>query len=335
MTELLCRLCMLDGTSGDESSVRDLIIGEIKGHCEYKTDALGNIIAFKKGKKQPLRRLMVDAHTDEVGLIITGVTEDGFLKFKTVGGINTSALMFRRIRINGKVYGIIGGKPVHLMNPDESGKLPKPETLAIDIGAKTREEALEYVNIGDRAVIVGNYSETDGRIISKAIDDRAGCAILIRLLKQESEYDFYASFSVQEEVGLRGGRTAAYKINPESAIVLDATTAADIAGVESDKRVCALKQGAVVSFMDKATIYDREYYNAAINSGIPCQPKSAVAGGNNSGAIHLSREGVRTLALSVPCRYIHTASSMAYLSDIESVYELTRYMINKICSGGI
>lgn len=335
MTELLKSLCMIDGTSGDEGAVREFVISQIKDCCEYSVDNLGNIIAFKKGKKTPDKKIIIDAHLDEVGLIITHIEKSGFLRFKTVGGIDTSALMFRRVCINGKTFGVIGGKPVHLCGGDERKKLPDVDNLYIDIGVKSDCEAKALVNVGDRAVMCSDFTVSGNKILTKALDDRVGCAVLINLLNQDAEYDFYASFSVQEEVGLRGAKTVAYSVNPDAAIVIDGTTAADISGVPESKKVCRQNAGAVVSFMDNATVYDREYYNAALNSDIPAQSKCAVAGGNNSGAFHLSRSGVRTLALSVPCRYIHTSGSVADIRDITAVRDLTQYMINKIASGEI
>lgn len=335
MTELISRLCSFDSVSGDERKVREFIISQIDGYCDWKTDALGNIIVFKKGKNKAVKKVMIDAHMDEVGIIITSVTSDGFLKFKTVGGIDTAALMFRQVTIGGELNGVIGGKPIHLINDAQRKKLPEKDSLYIDIGARSKEEALSLVRIGDCAVINGAFEAVDGKIISKALDDRIGCALLITLLKEESEYDFYASFSVQEELGLRGAKTAAYAINPESAIVLEATTAADTAGVEEEKTVCKLGKGPAVSFMDGATVYDRNYYNAALNSNISCQPKAAVSGGNNSGVIHLSREGVRTVVISVPCRYIHSCSSVADINDCQNALKLSKYILNGICSGEI
>ncbi len=335
MNELLKQLTSLDSTAGDEGRIRDFIISKIDGFCEWNTDPLGNILAFKKGKNQSAKKLLVDAHTDEVGLIITSVTADGFLKFKTVGGIDTSVMLSRQVRINGSLNGVIGAKPVHLTHGDEGKKLPKADSLYIDIGATDKDDALKFVSVGDRAVICGEYGEQDGIICSKALDDRIGCAILIKLLCSDSDYDFHASFTVQEEIGVRGAKTAAYTIDPQAAIMLEATTAADIEGVAEEKTVCNLGKGVAVSFMDGGTVYDRGYYNAAINSGIKCQPKRAVTGGNNSAAVHLSRGGVRSLALSVPCRYIHSASCVCDDGDIKSAYEMARFMINGICSGEI
>lgn len=335
MIELLKQLCALDGTSGDEGNVRDFIIQKIDGHCDWRVDALGNIIAFKKGKKRSAKKLLIDAHTDEVGLIITAITSDGFLKFSVVGGIDTAALISRKVKLSGGIYGVIGTKPIHLMSGDERKKPPKAENLYIDIGACDEKQARQYVAEGDRAVICNEWVQTGDKIMSKALDDRIGCAVLIKLLCDESEYDFYASFSVQEEVGLRGAKTAAFAVGPEYALVIEATTAADITGVENDHRVCTLGNGVAVSFMDRSTVYDRGLYTAALSSGIKCQPKCAVAGGNNSGAVHLSREGVKTLALSAPCRYIHTSNSVVDINDINAVSELARYMLNSICSGEI
>lgn len=333
MTQLLKQLCMIDGTSGDEFAVRDFVISQIKDYCEYSVDNLGNIIAFKKGKKPAVKKVMVDAHLDEVGLIITHIEKNGFLRFKTVGGIDTSALMFRHVMINSKISGVIGGKPVHLCSGDERKKLPDTDSLYIDIGANSDTEVKTVVSVGDCAVMCSDFTQSGNKILAKALDDRVGCAVLIDLLQNDAEYDFYATFSVQEEVGLRGARVTAYAVEPDAAIVIDGTTAADIADVPENKKVCRQGKGAVVSFMDGACVYDREYYNVAINSGISAQSKCAVAGGNNAGAVHLTRKGVRSLAISVPCRYIHTSGSTADMGDIIAVRDLTEYMIGKIASG--
>ncbi len=335
MLDFLKTLCCIDGTSGDEGAVRDEIIKKIDGSCEWRVDNLGSIIAFKKGKNRSTKKIMLDAHLDEVGLIITAITADGFLRFKTVGGIDTAVMLDRRVRINGSVLGVIGCKPIHLTSGDEGKKLPKADSLYIDIGVKDKQAAEAAVALGDRAVILSDYTVSGDKIRSKALDDRIGCAILATLLCEESEYDFYATFSVQEEVGLRGARAATYTVNPDAAIILEGTTAADIADVPENKRVCTLGGGAAVSFMDLSTVYDRGYYGAALESGIAVQPKAAVAGGNNSGAVHLSRGGVRTLAISVPCRYIHSAVSVADKNDIEAAYLLAKYMLCGIASGEI
>ena len=333
MLDLLKRLCLIDGISGDENNVRDFIINEIKDFCEYKVDNLGNIICFKKGKNATSKKVLIDAHTDEVGLIITSITDKGYLKFKNVGGIDNTTLLFKKVKINGNVNGVIGGKPFHLLSTDDRKKAPKD--LYIDIGAKNRDEALALVSLGDSAVVQSDFEILGDCIKSKALDDRIGCLILITLLKNFDEYDFYATFTVQEELGMRGAKTAAFSVAPDFAIAIDSTTAADIAGVASENRVCIHGKGAVVSFMDNATVYDKEMYNAAMQSGITCQPKTFIAGGNNAGAIHLSGNGVRTMAISTPCRYIHTSNSVANIKDIESMIALCEYMLKKLASGNL
>lgn len=336
MRELIKKLCLTDAPSGKENKVSEFIENELKGYAQVEKDGMGNLIVFKKGKKKSASKLMCDAHTDEVGMIITGITDDGFLKFSTLGGIETSALLCKKVLIENTVAGVIGIKPVHLCDKDEKSSLPDKDSLYIDIGAENKEDAEKVVNIGDYATFISDYTKLDcNKIKAKAIDDRIGCAILISILKEEAEYDFYATFTVQEELGVRGARVAAYSVEPQFCICLEATTAADIHGVSNEYTVCKLGKGPAVSFMDRATLYDRELYDVALNSGIPCQPKSAVTGGNNSGAIHLSKGGVRTMAISVPCRYIHSPSGIADLNDAENAKELTKYMINKICSGEI
>ncbi len=335
MFNTLEKLCKIDATSGDEWAVRDFIIDNIKGYCDYSIDNLGNIICFKKGKNKTDKRIMLDAHMDEIGFIIKSITPDGFLKFSNVGGIDTAVMLGRQVLIEGKINGIIGLKPVHLSGAEERKKLPEAESLYIDIGASSGKEAKEAVSVGDRAVMCSDYTQNGDKIISKALDDRVGCAVLIDIIKTYDKYDFFAVFSVQEEVGARGAKVATFSVKPQSAIVLEGTTAADLSGVPTESRVCELGGGVAVSFMDRGTVYDKNYYNAAINSGLKVQTKSAVAGGNNSGTIHLSGSGVRTIALSVPCRYIHSANSVADKKDIMSAREVAEYLLNGIASGEI
>lgn len=331
MFDNLKNLCQMDAASGGESSVRDYIIKEIKEFCEYKIDNLGNILFEKKGEKRPNVRVMLDAHMDEVGIIVTGISENGFLRFNTVGGIEKECLPFHRVRIGGRTLGVIGGKPVHLCKGEEAKKLPSEDSMYIDIGAENKQDAEKKVQIGDLGVLCGDYIEENNKILSKALDDRVGCAVLIKLIKTKSEYDFCGSFSVCEEVGCIGARTATFSLKPKAAIILEGTTAADIAGVEEEKTVCALSEGVVVSFMDRGTVYNREMADLALAAkDIKKQVKRGTMGGNNASAVHLSREGVKTLALSVPCRYIHSSSSVCDKGDIESMYALARYMIKAV-----
>lgn len=336
---LLKNLCLTNGISGDEYLVKKLIIQEIVHFAdEITTDALGNIIVFRKGKQRAKNKLLISAHMDEVGFIVTHITSEGLIKFDEVGGIDRRVVLGDRVVIGkNNVNGVVGIKPIHLCGSDEQKEIPLYSEMYIDIGAKNRDEALQYVSYGDSVCFESFYQNNDKTIISKAIDDRAGCAMMIEMIKSDLPFDMYFSFVVQEEVGLRGAATAAYSVNPDFAIVLESTTAADVPGVEETKQVCKVNQGAVVSFMDRRTIYDKELIKLAfstaekVNSKI--QYKKAVAGGNDAGAIQQSRSGVRTIALSVPCRYLHSQLGLISVSDYEDTYNVA-FELAKAVSGG-
>lgn len=336
--EQLKTLCELHGTSGREDAVRDYIINEIKDKADVQVDALGNVIAFVKGRKRAVKKVMVDAHMDEVGFIVSYICDDGTLKFSCVGGINTSVMLARRVVFQNGTRGVIGMKPVHLLSPDEKEKMPEKDTLYIDIGADSRNQAEALVSVGDCAVFDEPFEVLGDLVVSKALDDRAGCWALIDIIKNDPEYDFYATFTVQEEVGA-GAKTAAYTVEPDFAVVVESTTAADIAGVPDEKKVCYVGHGAVVSFMDNGTLYEKALFDKTIGTaeenGIACQVKSYVAGGNNAAGIHVSCGGVRTVAVSVPCRYIHSASSVASTEDIKDVRDLVSAMTARLASGEI
>ena len=331
---MLKDLCLLNSTSGDESAVRDFIINEIKDYCDYSVDALGSIIAIKKGKKTPSKTVSINAHMDEVGFIITGVTDSGYLRFATVGGIDSSVCLARVVSI-GNIKGVIGDKAFHQLSADEKNTVPSFEKLLIDIGAKDKEDALKYVSLGDFAYFESDYYEFgDGYIKSKALDDRIGCMLMIEMIKSELEYDTTFCFNVQEEVGLRGAKCTSFSVQSDVSLVLEATTAADLDGVSGCDRVCVLGNGPVISFMDGRTSYDRELYNLAMTTAkennIPCQTKTAIAGGNDAGAIQTSGKGSRVLAISVASRYIHSASSVVKASDIDNTRKLIRELLPKL-----
>lgn len=332
MLEMIKELCALPGISGRENVVRDYIIEKIKDYAEYSIDPLGNLLVFKKGKKEAKNKVMLDAHMDEVGLIVTAITSEGYLRFAKVGGVDTRVIIGRPVKVGDKaVSGVIGIKPVHLVEKSAEADIPKNDSLYIDIGAKSKEEAEELVRIGDAVCFDSDFVEFgNGFVKAKALDDRVGCAILIEMIRSELEYDAWFSFSTQEEIGTRGAQTAAYNIAPDYAIVVETTTAADISGVKDEKRVCICGKGGAVSFMDRRTIYSRELFDKAFEvaekNGIVCQPKTLVAGGNDAGAIHKSRGGVKVLTVSVPCRYLHSPSCVIKYSDVEESLKLIRAM---------
>ncbi len=334
--KVLCELC---GVSGDETTVREYLMQEIQ-KCpdilEMKTDALGNLLVHKKGRAPAKRSLMIGAHMDEVGLIVTGIRPDGTLSIAAVGGVDADVIMGRNVQVGvQKLPGVIGSTPIHLLSGGARDEKPKMDALYADIGARDADEAKQYVSPGDSIYFLGEYTELGGgRVTAKAIDDRFGCAVMLELLRGEIPCDAWFAFFVQEEIGLRGSRTAAFAIDPEFAIILEATTAADLDGVSGDAAVCRLGGGPVVSFMDRSTIYDKELYRLAFAQAqeldIPCQTKSRIAGGNDAGAVHVSREGVRTLAVSVPCRCLHSPSCTAQISDMEQCLLLTQRLMEKI-----
>ncbi len=331
---MLKDLCLLNGTSGREETVRNYIIEKIKDKCEYSVDPLGSVIAFKKGKKAPDKKVLVAAHTDEVGFIITDITDDGYLRFAPVGGIDAAVVLGRRVDING-IKGIVGAKAVHLLSDDEKKNEPAFDKLAIDIGAADKAEAEKAVSLGDCAYFASDYCEFgDGFIKSKALDDRIGCMLMIELINSNLEYDTYFCFNVQEEVGLRGSGCSAYAVKPDVAVILESTTAADIDGVTGGDKCCVLGKGPVVSFMDGRTIYDKQIFDLAFEvakeNNIKIQTKTKIAGGNDAGAIQKSGAGCRVAAVSLPCRYIHSGSSVVKIGDIEETRRFLPLFLSKL-----
>lgn len=330
MRDLIRKLSLLPGVSGNEAPVHAFIKEELKDDCTFLTDRLGNLIAFKKGKEASPVKWVIAAHMDEVGFIVTYLEEDGLLRFTTVGGIDERVIIGRTVLVGEKgIPGVIGTKAVHMQSAEERKQVMKVSELFIDIGAKDKKEAEEVVRPGDTVVFESAFREFgDGFIKGKALDDRAGCAILIKLAKMPLRYDTYFAFTVQEEVGARGAKTAAYSIDPDAAIVVDVTTAADVGGTKESQKVCKAGEGPVLSFMDRATSYDRRALHAlkdiAKEKGLKSQLKLGVYGGNDAGSIHVSRGGVRTLAVSLPGRYIHSASCVLKYSDMEDTLALLK-----------
>ena len=329
---MLKTLCELNGTSGREEAVREFLIAHLPKDASYTVDALGNLIVEKRGANRAKNKVMLASHMDEVGLIITYITEDGFLRFACVGGIDSRALFGKAVKVgeNG-ISGVIGGKAIHQLTKDEKNTVPEAENLLIDIGARTKAEAESLVSLGDNAYFDSEYIEFgDGFIKSKAIDDRAGNLIMLEMLQSDLPYDMTFCFTVQEEIGTRGAAAVTDTVAPDYAIVLESTTASDLPDVSGYRQVCKTGGGAVVGFMDRGTVYDKSLYDLAFRlakeNDIPCQTKTMVAGGNDASAIHKAAGGVKTVAVSVPCRYIHSASCVAKKEDIDSVARLARVL---------
>lgn len=338
MLDLLKTLCALPGPSGAEDLVRDFIRTEAAPHADdIRTDAMGNLMVLRKGVKRLAKPVMLAAHMDEVGVIIKRVTDEGMVKFGFVGGVDPRVVIGRRVRF-GDTLGIIGIKAVHLTTAAERKRMPDVKDLYIDIGAGSKTEALGRVALGDYGVFDADIVEFgDGLLKAKAIDDRLGCAVLLTLLREQPPLDTWFVFTVQEEVGLRGSATAAYALDPDFCLIVESTTAADLAEVPAHKQVCALRKGPVLPFMDRGTIYDAELFdllrNAANARGIAWQTKHMVAGGTDAGRIHKSRAGVRTVGVAAPVRYIHSPVSVAAVSDMQGVLALAKAFLEELATG--
>lgn len=338
MLETIKKLSLLDGVSGRENAVRDYIINEVSAYADsIETDPLGNLIVFKKGKNTPENKVMLDAHMDEVGLMITYINSDGTLEFDRVGGIDKRVMLGKPVTVGeNKIQGVIGVKATHMVPAAE--KLNMPSMMYIDIGADSKEEAEKVVSLGDYVCFNSEFVEFgDGLIKGKSLDDRAGCAILIDMIKSELPYDMYFNFAAGEEVGFGIAQTAFYKVQPDYAIVVETTTAADLADVPENKKVCSLGNGGVISFMDRRTIYPKELFDRAFElaekHGIKAQVKSLVAGGNNAGVIHKTAGGIKTITVSLPCRYLHSPSCVLKKEDIEESAKLIRVLAEEFANG--
>lgn len=337
MTELLKQLCALPGVSSFEDAVRDYIKQQAAPYADQVTvDGMGNLIVFKQGTKATGKKLMLCAHMDEVGLMVRSITEDGYLKFVCVGGLDRRVLLGKQVRIGaGQVPGVIGLKAIHMTTAEERKKVPKLEEYYIDIGVKSREEAEALVELGDPCVFVSDCMEFgDGFLKVKAIDDRVGCTVMLELLRRDLPMDVTFVFTVQEEVGARGAFGAGFAVEPEIALVLEGTTAADSPGQDPQNQICWPGKGPVLSWMDGGTIYDRGLFELLRSQAqahqIPWQLKHSVAGSTDAKALQRTKSGVRVAGLSAPVRYLHTPGNVVQLRDVEQMLELAWLFVQAI-----
>jgi endoglucanase len=337
MLEILKNLCALNGVSGSEDEVREYIKNHARNSAsEISTDIMGNVIVFKKGGKAPESKLLFCAHMDEVGVIITGITDDGYLRFAKAGGIDGRVMHGKAVLIGkSKVQGVIGCKAIHLVKEKDRDKPMEPEDMYIDIGVKSRAEAETLVSLGDAGAFDEDIREFgDGYIKAKAIDDRFGCAVLLDLIESDLPVDCTFIFTVQEEVGLRGAFTAAYSTMPEIALIVEGTTAADLPSVPGDKKVCKVGGGPVLPFMDAGTIYNKEVRDiltrVADENNLKWQTKTYIAGGTDGAAFQRARSGVKTVAIAAPIRNLHSPANVGKISDMEAVRKLAGLFLEKI-----
>ena len=334
MIELLKELCAIDGVAGDEGKVSDYIESFAKQYAdEVSIDVMGNVLVYKKGAKTPADRVVLCAHMDEVGFVVTYITDDGYLKFDMAGSIDKRIVLGKAVKVGKRgVEGVIGCKPAYIVKPENLDKPMPVDEMYIDIGAKSREDAAKIVSLGDTAAFETDIREFgDGFIKSKAIDDRFGCVALLELIKSELPIDCMFAFTVQEEVGARGAYTAAYSTAPDIAIIVEGTSAADLPSSPGSKKVCKVGDGVVIPFMDRGTIYDRDIYriltNIAEKNNIPWQTKTYVAGATDASVFQRSRSGVKAAGVAAPIRNLHSQSCVGKISDMEAVIKLLRLFL--------
>ena len=340
LLEQMKELTQLRGISGCEDQVREYLLEKIQGHCDsYQVDNMGNLIVHKKGREAGSKKVLFSAHMDEVGFIITHVTKEGMLHFATVGGVTPAVTAGRPVLI-GKdaVPGVIGTRPVHLITDEERKEYAKTEDLRIDIGAKDKEDALGRIALGDQATFIGPWKELgEESILARAIDDRAGCALLLEMIQGELEYDCTFAFVVQEETGCAGSKAVAFSQRPDIAVVVESTTAGDLPSAPEGRQVCRVGAGPVISFMDKGTIYPWDLYQQAAklaeDAGIPWQTKEGVFGGNDARSYVSSAAGAKVLAVSLPVRYLHSANTLTNRSDIENARKLLELLAKELPRG--
>jgi putative aminopeptidase FrvX len=339
--ELLGKLSNAFGPSGNEQDVAEILKGELKEYAdETLVDKLGNILFYRKGKGN-CPRVMLSAHMDEIGFLVTFVEEDGFLRFDTLGGITNSILPGQRILFRGDggyVRGIIGTKPPHIMTIEEQNKIVPKEDLFIDIGAENVAQAKKKgADVGMMGVFDVEFEDLgNGYVRGKALDDRAGCMVLVESFKalRNSPVNVVAVGSVQEELGIRGAKTAAWQADPDFGLAIEGTFVADVPGTRPDRVSSKIKGGPVVTIMDRTAfthpIVLKTLVKTANEKSIPFQFKKVPVGGTDAGSIHLTKAGVPSGTVAVPCRYIHGPAQIAHVDDLRSTIRLTTEFVKAI-----
>ena len=324
--ELLEKLCNACAVSGDEQEVRAIVLEQVKPLAEdVQVDALGNVLVRKPGSGENRLKVMLAAHMDEVGFMIVD-GDDGLYRFELVGGIDIRQLVGKPVLVGREhLPGVIGARPIHLTTGEERERAIPLDTLRIDVGPEGSK-----IKPGDRASFATRFQHIGPSLRAKALDDRLGVATLIELLKlAPANIDLMAAFTVQEEIGLRGARVAAYALNPDLAIVLDSTPAYDLPAWDGSENVSyntRLGAGPAIYVADAGTISDRRLVDYLVGiaqaEGIPCQIRQPGGGGTDAGAIHRQRAGIPSISVSVPGRYAHTTALITRVEDWQNTLRL-------------
>lgn len=332
---LLATLSNAFGPAGTEEEVSAILKNELEAYAdEVKIDKLGNILFYHHGKENN-PKIMLSAHMDEVGFIITFIENEGFLRFEPLGGITNNLLPGQRILVRGSkgdLHGIVGTKPPHILTTEEQNKVVPVEDLFIDVGAESLDAAKNKgADIGLRGVFDVQFTNLgNGYLRGKALDDRAGCTVLASVFKalKDSPYNIIAVGSVQEELGLRGARTATWQADPDYGLAIEGTFAADVPGTRPDRMSAGLRKGPVVTIVDRTFVAHPTVLETLIDVGkkkaIPFQFKRLPLGGTDAGAIHLTKAGVPSGTVAVPCRYIHGPAAVLHFDDLKNTIALTK-----------
>jgi len=338
-TELLNKICTIPGAPGFEQKIRSFILSELKDLVdELEIDNMGNIYAIKRGKEQ--KKIMVGAHMDEIGFIVTHIDDNGFIRFHTLGGFDPKTLTAQRVIIHGEkdVIGVMASKPIHVMTPEERNKVAKLSDYFIDTGLPV-EEVKKYINVGDSITREREFIEMGECVNGKSLDNRLAVFILIETLKKlkgkEIPYDLYGVFTVQEEVGIRGANVSAMRINPDFGFGLDTTIAFDLPGAAEHEKITRLGEGTAIKLMDAATICDYRMVKfmkqTATKHSIQWQPEILTAGGTDTAGIQRMTEGGSIAgAVSIPTRHLHQVIEMAHKDDIQGSIDLLTACITDI-----
>jgi len=337
--DLLRKICQTPGAPGFEQKIRALIINEVTPYADEVTvDPIGNVVALRKGKEH--KKVMVAAHMDEISFMVQFIDDDGYIRFLPLGGFDPKTLTSQRVIVHGKkdMIGVMGSKPIHLMKPEERNKAPQISDFFIDLGM-SKKEVIKYVSLGDPITRERKLIEMGDNVNSKSIDNRVSVFILIEALKELKDkvlpYDLYGVFTVQEEVGLRGGISATHKIDPDFGFGLDTTIAFDVPGAQSHEKVTSLGAGTAIKLLDKSVISDprmvRYLKEQADNHNIKWQPEVLPAGGTDTAAIQkFGKNGAIVGAISIPTRHIHQVIEMANKSDIRNSIDLLKVAVSNL-----
>jgi len=332
--KILKHLSELPGAPGREERVREYIQEQVEKHSdEISTDALGNLICFKKGTSKTPRRVMVACHMDEIAFYVRNIDEKGFIRVHHVGGFDTRNLFARRVRIQPRrgddIFGNLNpsGRPIHVATPEERTKIPTTAEFFIDTGLSP-EEIKKRIRPGDPVTLVQEFTEFGDLATGKCLDNRAACWVGIETLKRlkKNHDDVYIVFTVQEEIGIRGATTSSYAIDPDIGIAIDTTLAVDTPGVSEEEQITKLGAGVAIKIMDSYSISDNglvdQFIELAEKNKIPHQMELLTMGGTDAAALQRARGGARAITLSIPTRYIHTVTETIHKKDLKATADL-------------